>query len=199
MKVATSTEPRAALIDPASDAWAAVPADTISLSPVALDAQPNAYIQTAWSNRAFGTTPEVSVAALCEDECLYVRLEWDDDPSANGEFADAAGLLLGEGNLATLGSAEDPLELWYWAEDRGQPLALIAQGPGVFSRNPNIGLDAVASLDAGRWRVVLAGPLASLTAHHRLGVAIWNGSNEERAGLAAVSSWLTTETMASTT
>ena len=75
----------------------------ISLSPVPLDAQPNAYIQNAWSDRPFGTTPEASVAALSDDQCLYVRLEWSDDPSPNGEFADAAGLLLGNGNIATLG------------------------------------------------------------------------------------------------
>jgi DMSO reductase family type II enzyme heme b subunit len=199
VKVTTSTLPREALIDPACEAWASASADAVSLSPVPLDAQPNAYIQVAWANRPFGTTPEVSVAALADDERLYVRLEWDDDPSPNGEFADAAGLLLGDGNIASLGSAEQPLELWYWAEDRDEPLALLAAGPGVFSRNGGTALDATASLEGGRWRVVLAGPRVSLTADNRLGVAIWNGSNEERAGLAAVSEWLSTETEANQT
>ena len=92
---------------------------------------------------------------------------------------------------------EDPLELWYWAEDRDEPISLVAKGPGVFSRNGATPIEATASLDGGRWRVVLAGPLASLTSEKHLGIAVWNGSNEERAGLAAVSAWL--ETKVSTT
>jgi len=41
--------------------------------------------------------------------------------------------------------------------------------------------------------VVIAGPLAALSSN-QLGVVIWNGSNDERAGLAAVSEWLDLDT-----
>ena len=48
----------AGLEDPAGAGWKEVAGETVVLSPVPLDEQPNAYIQEAWQGRAYGETPE---------------------------------------------------------------------------------------------------------------------------------------------
>ena len=58
------------------------------------------------------------------------------------------------------------------------------------------GVAAAAALDGGRWAVVLTGELSDVVpdGHARVGVAVWDGANEERAGLGAVSSeWIPLE------
>ncbi|MFV2089332.1 MAG: hypothetical protein ACC642_01625 [Pseudomonadales bacterium] len=192
MKLAKSEQDRETLIDPSSKAWEGTPAQALSLSPVPLEAQPNEYIRASWATRSYGKTGEVSATALADNDRLYVRLQWEDDPAPNEEFPDAAALVLGNGDLGTLGSSEQPLSLWYWAADRDEPLSLTASGPGVFARNGDNGISGAADLSNGRWSVVIAGPLAALSGD-QLGVVVWNGSNQERAGLAAVSSWVALE------
>jgi len=194
MKISKSQSPKDDLLDPASAAWKDLTAETASLSPVALDAQPNEYIRTAWAERPYGQTAAASAIAQQAGDTVYIRLEWDDDAKANGEFADAAAVLLGKGGaLDTLGSIEQPLKMWYWADGRPNPLSLTSKGPGVVAPAGEDVLDAAAVPDGGRWAMVIAGPLAAVSGN-QLGVAIWNGSNDERAGLAAVSDWLDLET-----
>jgi steroid C-25 hydroxylase gamma subunit len=186
-----------ALADPWSAAWKHVSSEAVPLGPVDYDAQPNAYIRAAWKDRPYGQTVEARVGAAQAGGRLYVRLEWPDDPSPNAEFPDAAGAVFpmnGSGALATMGDTEKPLALWFWEDGRSSPLRLIARGPGVFSKDDAGELSASGSCSDGAWGVVFAGP-ASMAGKGKLGIAIWNGSNEERAGLAAVSKdWLSLET-----
>ena len=50
-----------------------------------------------------------------------------------------------------------------------------------------------AVLANGRWSVVLSGP-ADVAQKRKVALAVWNGSRDERAGLAAVSQeWLPLE------
>lgn len=183
------------LADPRAAAWDDVPGESVQLAPVPLAAQPNEYIRTKWANKPYGATPAASVAAASDGERLYVRLEWTDDAIPNGEFQDGAAVLFAnglDGALATLGAPESPLTLWYWEDRRPAPLALQSTGPGVFRKQGDGGLAAQSGLRDGRWSVVLSGPATA--SNGRVGVAVWNGSNEERAGLAAVSrQWLPLE------
>lgn len=195
MKVAT-IEPTAALDDPAAPAWAAIPGESVSLAPVALEVQPTAYIREAWKDRDYGQTAAARVAAVSDGDRLYVRINWADDPAPNREFQDAVGVVFptnGSGVLATLGDDEQPLGLWFWEHGRTEPLRLVSTGPGVFHKDDNHELKASGALSEGNWSVVISGP-AAMADKGKLALAIWNGSNEERAGLAAVSrDWLPLE------
>jgi len=185
-----------ALADPAAEAWRTVENERVSLAPVALEAQPTEYIREAWKDRDYGQTAEAHVKAASDGERLYVRVEWADDPAPNGEFQDAVSAIFptnGSGVLATLGDAEKPLALWFWEQGRPGPLRLLSSGPGVVKKDPATPLGANGVLADGRWSVVLSGP-ADVVQKHKLGLAVWNGSREERGGLAAVSQeWLPLE------
>jgi len=184
------------LADPGAPGWKNLAAETVALSPVPLAAQPNAYIQEAWQGRDFGKTPEARVSAASDGAKLYVRVEWADDARPHGEFQDAAGALFplnGGGALATLGSSDSPVAVWFWENGRPAGLSLTSRGPGVFRREEGGSLGASGTLADGKWAVVFSGP-ANAAAKGKLGVAVWNGSNDERAGLAAVSrDWLSLE------
>jgi len=183
------------LADPASAEWGSVEAAQVSLGPVALESQPTEYIREAWKGRKYGQTAQAAVKAASDGDKLYLRVEWADDAAPNKEFQDAVGAVFpasGDGNLATLGSADAPVALWYW-EDRRGALNLVSRGPGVVSKDAATAVGGNGVLADGRWSVVISGP-AAMAAKGKVGLAVWNGSNEERAGLAAVSQqWLPLE------
>jgi DMSO reductase family type II enzyme heme b subunit len=195
MKVAQlATEP-AELTNPGSPAWGEVPAIEVSLKPVALAAQPVEYIRETWAGRPYGQTSRATVAAATARDRLYVRVEWEDDEAPNREFQDAAAVVFDGtgGDIATLGSAAHPVALWYWEHGRQAPLHLISRGPGVVSKDSTGAPTAAAVLAGKRWAVVFSGPAGGV-GQRRIGVALWNGSNNERGGLAAVTpEWLPLE------
>jgi DMSO reductase family type II enzyme heme b subunit len=194
MKVANITATD--LADPRSEAWSGVGAEAVNLAAVPLEAQPTEYIREAWKSRPYGQAAGAKVAAASDGQRLYLRLEWEDDPAPNAEFPDAVGAIFptdGAGSLATMGNPSQPVTIWYWASTRPAPLQLSSRGPGLVSKQDAAGVAAAGALADGRWSVVLSGPV-SAAAPDKLGVAVWNGSNEERAGLAAVScDWLPLE------
>lgn len=193
MKVAKLT---GALADPSWAGWSAVANVTVPLNPVALESQTTAYVREAWKDRDYGQVAEGQVKAASDGQRLYLRVEWPDDPTPNGEFQDAVSAIFptnGSGVLATLGDAEKPLVLWFWENGRPDALRLISRGPGVFRKDASDGVAAAGVLADGRWSVVLSGP-AAMGQKGKVGLAVWNGSNDERAGLAAVSrEWLLLE------
>jgi len=195
MKVTTRPNASGELADPASSAWGGVPSEVVKLAPVDLAKQPTAYIREAWQHRAYGTTPSVAVAAATDGDGLYVRMEWPDDPEANGEFQDAAGVIFpaeAGSPVATLGSANKAVDIWFWEQGREAPLGLVSTGPGVV-RKVGTKIAASARLADGKWSVVLRGP-ASAAKLGEVGFAVWNGSRGERAGLGSVSQqWLPIE------
>jgi DMSO reductase family type II enzyme heme b subunit len=184
------------LTDPQAEAWRSVEAVPVALAPVALEAQPTAYIREAWKDRDYGQTSEARVQAASDGERLFLRVEWADDPVPNREFQDAVGAIFptnGSGVLATMGTPEKPLAIWFWEDGRPGPLRLISSGPGIVAKEAADGLGANGALAGGNWSVVLSGP-AVAAASHKVAFAVWNGSKQERAGLAAVSrEWLPLE------
>lgn len=184
------------LADPSSAAWGSAETVSVSLAPVALEVQPTAYIRETWANRDYGQTAKAEIKAASDGDRLYLRVEWADDPVPNREFQDAVSAIFptnGSGVLATLGNEEKPLALWFWEQGRPGPLRLISTGPGVVEKDNEAALGASGVLADGRWSVVLSGP-AAVAEKRKVALAVWNGSNEERAGLAAVSrEWLPLE------
>jgi DMSO reductase family type II enzyme heme b subunit len=195
MKVLTGGT-SAELRDPAAAAWDKAERTTIALGPAPLESQPTAYIRNAWADRSYGTTSEADVALATDGDEFFVRLEWADDPTANTEFSDAAGAIFPDADgapVATMGDEDLAARIWYWEDGRPAPLNLISNGPGVVEKQDNGALKATATSDGSRWSAVISGPKDAAQAA-KIGFVVWNGSNEERAGLGAVSSeWATVE------
>lgn len=184
------------LADPGSSAWSGADSAAVSLAPMPIDAQPTEYIRTAWAGRSYGNVGEVSVAVAASGDKGYVRLEWADSDVPNTEFQDAAAVYVptdGDAPVNTIGSADSPVGIWYWKAERPSAKALVGRGPGVFAPSGSNGVSASAKLDGGRWAVVLQGDLDAIRAG-KLGVAVWDGSNDERAGIgAATTEWISLE------
>lgn len=173
--------------------WPDAQAATVALGPIPLEAQPTEYIRVKWEDRPYATTREVRVAAAHDGRQLAVRLEWDDSTVPNAEFPDAGAVYFPAGDdapVATIGAPGAPVCMWYWQADRPDATRLEARGPGRFRPSGDDPVTASATLDDGQWSVVLTGELDDAGAG-RIGVAVWDGANEERAGLGAVSSeWI---------
>ncbi len=184
------------LADPNSAAWSGADSASISLAPVPLDAQPTEYIRVAWADRSYGNVSDVTVAAAQSGGRAYVRLEWADSEAPNTEFQDAAAVYFPSGDsapAATIGSPDAAVGIWYWKASLSAARSLVGTGPGAFRPSGSNGVSAAANLDGGRWAVVLEGDAAALGSA-QLGVAVWDGSNEERAGIgAATPEWIPLE------
>ena len=135
------------------------------------------------------------MAAAHDGANLYVRLEWADSETPNTEFQDAAAVYFPSGAdapVGTIGSADAPVKVAFWQANLAEAKDFVATGPGAFKPGGN-GVSAGAANADGRWSVVLSRGLADATPA-KIGVAVWDGSNEERAGLGAVSQdWLALE------
>jgi DMSO reductase family type II enzyme heme b subunit len=194
----TAQELGAEALAPDDPAWNAAEAVRVPLVPVPVDAQPNAYIRAAWHDRSYGATPSASVAVATHGDRLFVRLEWDGSGPVAGEFPDACAVLFPAGDgpdtPVTMGDHASPVEVWQWRDrlpvQEAIPAVrhLVSTGPGMFRPGAaDADLAAAATVDGTRWSVVLAGPRSALGAPARVAVAVWNGANEERAGIGAVS------------
>ncbi len=175
---------------PDGEGWSGVESAEVTLAPIPLDAQPNDYIKNAWADRSYGSVAQASVSAAHNGDRAFVRITWDDPSDEHSEFHDAAGVYFAAGDspAATIGDESSPVELWYWQANVDDAKGLVATGPGRFRPNGS-DVEASASLTEGRWSIVLSGGLDDLGSG--LGVAIWNGTNEERAGIgSATAEWV---------
>lgn len=183
--------------EPSAAGWDTAEAVTVALAPIALDAQPTEYVRVAWADRPYGNVHEVRVATARDGDDVLVRLEWADSDVPNAEFQDAAGVFFptdGDAPAATIGNADHPVDLWFWQANLPAPRGAVATGPGAFVPDDGVSVSAVSALAGGRWAVVLRGSAARLAAAGRLGVVVWDGSNEERAGIGSVTAdWLSVD------
>lgn len=192
--------------DPGDSSWNK--GDVIPLAPTTAQSQPNHYIRAAFAEREFGKTNEVSVALKKSGDTFFARLEWDTTPLKNSEFPDSAAIFFpssGDQSLPSqMGSRDNPVRMWQWKDRLGvqeklPPVRdLISSGPGVFHPTKRVkgeastsNLSGSAQLENDRWSLVIGGDLKIASGAKKMGVAIWNGSNQERAGIGAVSTqWI---------
>lgn len=192
------------LLDPRDDGWAQVTGETLQLQPTAIGSQPSRYVINAWQERAYGESGPLNVAAAHNGESIFFRLSWDDltRDDAIGDtdrFGDGAGVLLPvvEGApLQSMGSFTKPVNAWYWRADLDAPISVTANGLGSTVRHPNGSVLASAHYSDEGWEVVIARPLAVAAEGFAqlmpgqstfVGFAVWQGSNQERAGIKAAS------------
>jgi DMSO reductase family type II enzyme heme b subunit len=182
------------LSDPTATGWSSVATEKVELEPIPIDAQPTEYVRVKWADLPYGTVREVRVAAAHDGTQAYFRLDWADDTVPNTEFHDAAAVYFpadADAPARTIGADNAAVDIVFWQANLGAARNLVGTGPGRFRPSGTNGSTAAATLDNGRWAVVLTSKVDDVRASGRFGVVVWNGSNEERAGLGASSDWLT--------
>ena len=198
------------LDDPAAEVWRAVPEETIALIQAPPAMQPTRYITTKWQNQAYGQTKAVAVKAVHNAQEIAFRLEWQDPTkneqrAENTDFPDAVALLFPLSDNAPLfmGAEGAPVNLWYWRADHPtRARSDIATGIGTSRIMEGESLSARSAHQDGRWSVVirraLQVPADAMSAIQftpgqalRTAFAVWEGGNQERAGIKAFSpAWL---------
>lgn len=193
----------ATLLDPSSREWNGLPRSGLALEPTPILAQPSHYIQEKWKDVPYGLIKKLEVRAAHNGERLYFHLSWtdatgDEAVSDTDQFTDAAAILFpvnGDAPLQSMGSPQAPVSAWYWRPDSEEPLSIAAQGTGTTRRTQDPELGAAGVHEGGGWSVVLRRKLASQVPEDvslapgmsgKVGFAVWQGSNQERGGLKAV-------------
>lgn len=183
------------LLNPGASQWERAPRAQLALRGTEAAAQPSAYVRTVWAGRRIGAVRSLSAQAAHNRQNLFFRLEWADPTHNPGygdgtAFPDAAAVLFpmnGEAPLAVMGAPGAGIQAWYWRAnhpDYGEALAF--RGLATEEREPGPLVLTSARWAEGRWSVVVGAPLASIEAA-AVAFAVWDGGNQERAGLHAYS------------
>jgi len=195
------------VLDPDGPAWKGVRPENVALMGTPIGLQPTDAIRVTWATKKIGAVERVSVSAVNDGQMLAFRLEWGDasenrtieDTTA---FPDGAGILLPSAPgapIVTMGAPELPVNAWYWRADaQGDGgRQVVAEGLGTTQTVEIEGVRARGIWKSGRWHVVIARPLKIATdarvaqlepgAKSQFGVAVWEGSSGERAGIKAFS------------
>ncbi|MBX0286362.1 ethylbenzene dehydrogenase-related protein [Haloarcula salinisoli] len=185
---------------PTADGWSDVPQSTVPLSS-APSSVPNANDTTI---------ERVHVQAARGEEQLYLRLQWHDatrDTTTDGPrtFADSVAVQFPVNESArppiAMGGPTNRVNVWYWSGGTGSE-ELLAGGAGSTTRMANSTITTNATYQGSgenaTWTVQYTRDL-DVAGENRTTIpededidvafAVWNGSNDERAGQKAVSEW----------
>lgn len=198
-----------AALDPDASVWARGKGARIALqpSPAAMAAAVSTYLA---QSSGHGRLRSLGLRLVHDGEFLAVRLSWP-DPSRDDRiddldrFVDAAAVMFPLADAAeplTMGSAEAPVNIWFWKADRSEPFDVVARGYSTSQKRPasSSGLEARARHANGEWDLVFRRPLAARGAETvdlapggatRLAFAVWDGANAERAGQKSASAVFT--------
>ncbi len=187
--------------EPQSPGWGAVDATEVEMVPAPLGLQPNEYVQVSWEDRPYGLLELARLRAVHDGAKIAVQLSWADAQPSTGAgegFPDGAALAFpvrGEPELMLMGSPEAPMQFVQWQASKKEARSVLAKGIGSSLPGEPVGETAKASWSGGLWTVVFTRSLAASGesailvpgSTSQIGIAVWNGSNEERAGIKAVS------------
>ncbi len=194
-----------ALLDPNAAIWSQVKTTTLEMIGTPVGLQPTGAIRAAWMDKKIGVVGRATVAAVHDGTNLVFRLEWESasegrTTSDNDEFPDAAAILLPvtEGAIVmTMGAPGAPVNAWYWRGDTEQGRNVVAEGLGSSRTADTSAVRTRSQWKDGRWQVVIARAMSLESAESGVqlapgdatgfAVAVWEGSNGERAGIKSFS------------
>lgn len=188
-------------LDAESTSWSSIRTESITLMPTPLGLQPKPYITTSWKDQPYGLTKQLSVACVHDDMQMAFRLQWNSatQTMAQGEsFPDGAAIALpvrGDPPLMLMGAESAPIHILQWQAGVPELRSVLISGIGSSRPGPAVRAIANARWAENSWTLVVTrdlrsgGDIAPLEAGKptRVGFAIWNGANSERAGIKAVS------------
>jgi len=196
----------AELLDPGSATWRRARTARVVLSPTPLAIQPTDYVRASWQGRPYGKVTSMRVGALHNGRDIFFRLAWEDGAADSkiadiNEFVDAAAVLFPvapDAPLIGMGTQGKPVNAWFWRADWERPKNVTAEGMGTTKRREDPALASQSQHARGRWSVVLSrslvangGPAGTVSlspgAAWKIAFAVWQGGNQERAGIKAFS------------
>ena len=200
-----------AMLDAESPLWSAGSSQELPMIGTPAGLQPTAAIRNSYTGKKIGAIERVKVSAAHNGRELAFRLEWEDASENDSlddttDFPDGAAVVLPsvkDAPIITMGAPNQAVNAWYWRADEKAGLGrqVIAEGLGT-SRTVDRELVRTRGIwKGGRWQVVIARalrvessePLAQLQPGEAtgFGVAVWEGSAKERAGIKSFSgNWI---------
>jgi DMSO reductase family type II enzyme heme b subunit len=188
-------------LEPDSTLWTSVEAQAVEMAPAPLGLQPTAYVIVSWTARPYGELARLSFASVHDGSRIAVRLAWADATQDDGKgeaFPDGAAITFpvsGDPILVQMGSPDAPIHAVQWQARANATRSVLMTGIGSSRPGPPVAEAATGTYADGAWRLVLSRTLASPEGGavlrpgqpSRIGMAVWNGSNQERAGIKAAS------------
>jgi len=206
------TAAKADLADPTSAVWAKGQVMPVSLIPTPLVLQPSPWLVQAFDGRSYGKLAAAGLSFLHNGQLIAARVEWSVPTPAVStrgpdEFADACAVILPfvrDAPLITMGSVDQWVNMWLWRADSVGPFTVTAAGLGTTQRIQDGVLEAKGIYRDGRWHVAFVRLLAPGTSQDhvslkpgtpwQVSLALWQGANQERAGLKSFSpGWMPLE------
>jgi steroid C-25 hydroxylase gamma subunit len=190
------------MLNPHARCWEKPLIVELDLAETPLSMQPTDAIRAQWKTRAHGVVKKLRFTAMHNGTIIGFRLDWD-DPRENREildndqFADGAAVMLpavADAPIILMGQRGQPVNAWYWRADEGATGRNIsAQGYGSTRTIDRNSVVCSQKWHDGAWTVVITRhlrldtkePVAQLSPgdHMPYGVAVWEGGNQERAGI----------------
>lgn len=204
---------RGQLLNPAATEWASILGESLKLDATPLANQPSEYIKASRDEKQIGKVRSLEVKTVYNSSDVFFRLSWADETKDveigdSTTFLDACGILMpvkgGDPPIDEMGSQDYPVNAWLWRADYKDDMArnTYAKGLGTTEFSKESPIKARALWENSTWAVVFARPLAvpqqkdeavQLAAGSavKIGFAVWEGSNGERAGVKSFSKeWL---------
>ena len=188
-------------MDATSSYWNDGVFTAINMMPTPIGMQPNDYIINKWEDKPYGHLDRIGVMSVHDGEHIIFALQWVDEESTLGEdegFPDGVVVAFpvrGEPHIFSMGSEDEPIHGLHWRARFNEIRSVVATGIGSSVDGPEMKLSVKTAWKDSVWRVVMsrelktpegAAPLAP-GADTQIGFAVWNGANEERGGIKAVS------------
>jgi DMSO reductase family type II enzyme heme b subunit len=199
---------REQLLDPAAAEWSSISGETLKMDATPLANQPSEYIKASRDAKSIGKVKSLTVQAAHNGSEIFFRLSWEDSSknveiTDDNQFPDGCGLLMplsgGDPPIDEMGSKDFPVNAWFWRADlKDESRNTVARGLGSTQFSKKTPIVVKSRWDRDTWAVVFVRPLAvpeqkeeavQLAAGQavKIGFAVWEGSNGERAGVKSFS------------
>lgn len=182
-------------IRPDSEAWGAHTPLAVKLTQAPVSMQPTEYIRVKWEDGDYGKTSAIGLSAVHDGESLAIRLEWECAEKHPKDGIAVAMPIKGRPPLLTMGAPGSPIQYLHWIAEKDIARSTVAEGIGESEPGADFKRHVSAEWDSSHWQVVFVRPLgqgegiAPVEAGQKTGAgfAVWQGSNNERAGLKSIS------------
>ena len=184
-----------AYLDPVSRHWDRFQAEDVAMMPTPLGMQPTEYIREKWQSKPYGKTPNLAVKVAPDSQTHAFHLKWFSGAKHPKDAAAIALPVRGNPILVMMGSKTDPIHFLHWMSGKDEVRSTFSQGIGTTQPGEDVLPEGKAEWNNGHWNVVITRALGAKEnvaplipgQNSRIGFAIWNGANDERAGLKAFS------------
>jgi DMSO reductase family type II enzyme heme b subunit len=204
MKVSKTQATDRDLLDGASSSWREIKQTRVEMipSPVGMAEGVSPFMALSENH---GVVKEVNVKLASNGTTLSIRLSWADpnedaSPDDLDQFVDGAAVMfpfVDGASALSMGDRGAPVNAWLWKADEEAPRDVVAEGYSTSLRRKAeaSGLKAHANYSNKHWTLVFQRPLVATEdfislsgeATSGIAIAIWEGSNAERAGQKSVS------------